>query len=122
MYFAQGEAHARKGEHLLAAQAFARIQDAFPDDSLAPEALYQEGREYRKRWSKPALDPQYGQTALATFRQMQQLYPEAPRAARPSMRSTLGGRRRPKRASREMRAPLSGTMTSMKTLKGWRLA
>ena len=79
VYFAQGEAHAAKAEHLLAAQAFARIQDAFPDDSLAPEALYQEGREYQKLWDNPARDPQYGQTALATFRQLLQLYPDAPR-------------------------------------------
>ena len=79
VYYAQGEAHAKKGEHLLAAQAFARIQDAFPDDSLAPEALFQEGREYQNLWDNPARDPQYGQTALATFRQLLQLYPDAPR-------------------------------------------
>lgn len=80
VYFAQGQSRARKGEHLLAAQAYARIQDAFPDDSLAPEALYEEGREYEKLWNKPALDPQYGQTALATFRQLVQLYPDSRRA------------------------------------------
>ncbi|GJG88384.1 hypothetical protein tb265_35650 [Gemmatimonadetes bacterium T265] len=79
VYFAQGQAHARKDEHLLAAQAYARIQDAFPDDSLAPEALYEEGREYEQLWNKPSLDPQYGQTALATFRQLLQLYPDSRR-------------------------------------------
>ncbi len=79
VYFAQGQARARKGEHLLAAQAYARIQDAFPDDSLAPEALYEEGREYQQLWNKPSLDPQYGQTALATFRQLLQLYPDSRR-------------------------------------------
>ena len=79
VYYAQGKARAQKGEHLLAAQAFARIQDAFPDDSLAPEALFEEGREYEKLWDKPALDPQYGQTSLATFRQLLQLYPDSPR-------------------------------------------
>lgn len=79
VYFSQGTAHAHQGEHLLAAQAYARIQDAFPDDSLAPEALFQEGREYQKLWDKPALDAQYGQTALATFRQLLQLYPDSPR-------------------------------------------
>ncbi len=79
VYFSQGQAHARKGDYLLAAQAYSRIQDAFPDDSLAPEALYEEGREYQKLWRKPSLDPQYGQTALATFRQLLQLYPDSPR-------------------------------------------
>ena len=81
VYYAQGKAHGEKGEHLLAAQAYARIQDAFPDDSLAPEALFEEGREYEKLWDKPALDPQYGQTALATFRQLLQLYPDAARVS-----------------------------------------
>ncbi len=78
VYFFQGQAHARKGEHLLAAQAYQRIQDAFPDDSLADEALFQQAREYQRLWRKPQLDAQYGQTALATYRQMLTLYPESP--------------------------------------------
>jgi outer membrane protein assembly factor BamD len=81
VYFYQGQAHAKKGEHLLAAQAFARIGDAFPDDSLADDALFQQGREYQRLWPKPTRDAQYGQTAAATFRQLVQLYPESPLVA-----------------------------------------
>lgn len=78
VYYYQAQAHARKGEHLLAAQAYQRIQDAFPDDSIADEALYQQAREYQKLWRKPTLDQQYGQTALATFRQLLSVYPDSP--------------------------------------------
>jgi outer membrane protein assembly factor BamD len=82
VYFYQGRAHARKGEHLLAAQAYARIGDAFPDDSLADDALFEQAREYQRLWPKPGLDAQHGQTALATYRQLVQLYPESPLARR----------------------------------------
>lgn len=78
VYFYQGQAHARRGEHLLAAQAYSRIQDAFPDDPMADRALYEQGVEYRKLWRRPTLDPTYGQTALATFRQLSQSYPDSP--------------------------------------------
>ena len=81
VYFHQGQAHARKGEHLLAAQAYQRIGDAFPDDSLADDALFQQAREYQKLWRKPQLDAQYGTTALGTFRQVLSLYPESPLTA-----------------------------------------
>lgn len=78
VYYYQGQAHARKSEHLLAAQAYQRITDAFPDASVADTALFEQGREYQRLWSKPALDPGHGQTALATFRQLLTLYPESP--------------------------------------------
>lgn len=81
VYFHQGQAHARKGEHLLAAQAYQRIGDAFPDDSLADDALFQQAREYQKLWRKPQLDAQYGTTSLGTFRQVLSLYPDSPLAA-----------------------------------------
>ena len=74
-------AHARKDEHLLAAQGYARLNQTFPDDTLADDAMLEEGREYAKMWRKPALDSQYGQTALATFRSMLELSP-------PTMSST----------------------------------
>ncbi len=82
VYYYQGRAHARKGEHLLAAQAYARIGDAFPDDSLADDALYEQAHEYQRLWRKPSLDAQHGETALATYRQLVQLYPESPLAKR----------------------------------------
>jgi outer membrane protein assembly factor BamD len=77
VYFHQGEAHAGKDEHLLAAQAYSRIIDAFPDDSLADDALLRTAREYQRLWRKPTLDAQYGETALTTYRQLMSLYPDS---------------------------------------------
>ena len=73
-------AHARKGEHLLAAQGYARLNQTFPDDTLADDAMLMEGQEYAKMWRKPSLDAQYGHTALATYRSMLELYPDSPLA------------------------------------------
>jgi len=74
-------AHARKGEHLLAAQGYSRLNQTFPDDTLADDAMLAEAREYGKMWRKPALDSQYGLTALATYRSMLELYPDSPLAS-----------------------------------------
>jgi outer membrane protein assembly factor BamD len=78
VYWYQAQAHSRKGEHLLAAQSYGRLTDAFPDDSLADRALYETGREYKALWRKPTLDSQYGETALATFRSLLDRYPDSP--------------------------------------------
>lgn len=77
VYWHQGMIHARRDEHLLSAQAYSRILDAFPDDSLADDALMRTGQEYEELWRKPMLDRQYGETALATYRQLLSLYPDS---------------------------------------------
>ncbi|HUQ82039.1 MAG TPA: outer membrane protein assembly factor BamD [Gemmatimonadaceae bacterium] len=79
-YWYLATAHGRKEEHLLAAQGYARLNQTFPDDSLADDAMLAEANEYAKMWRKPALDAQYGQTALATYRSMIELYPDSPLA------------------------------------------
>lgn len=79
-YWYLATAHARKDEHLLAAQGFARLNQTFPDDTLADDAMLAEAREYASLWRKPALDAQYGQTALVTYRSMLELYPDSPLA------------------------------------------
>jgi len=79
-YWYLAAAHANKGEHLLAAQGYARLNQTFPDDSLADDAMLAEAAQYTKMWRKPALDSQYGLTALATYRSMLELYPDSPLA------------------------------------------
>jgi outer membrane protein assembly factor BamD len=79
-YWYLATAHARKDEHLLAAQGYSRLNQTFPDDSLADDAMLAEADEYAKMWRKPALDAQYGQTALVTYRSMLELYPDSPLA------------------------------------------
>jgi outer membrane protein assembly factor BamD len=65
-------------EWLLAAQSFTRLVEGFPEDTLADDALLDAARSYRRLWRKPTLDSQYGETALATYRQFLGLYPESP--------------------------------------------
>lgn len=69
-------AHTRQREHLLAAQAYSRLFESFPDDTLADDAALEAGRSYRRLWRKPTLDPTYGETALATFNTLIGLYGE----------------------------------------------
>jgi len=76
-YYYLGESQEKNGDHLLAAQSFTRISDAFPDDSLAPRALLAGGRSYAKMWRKPELDPTYGTSALNTLQSLVSLYPDS---------------------------------------------
>ncbi len=63
---------------LLAAQSFQRLVEGFPEDTLADEAALETARSYRRLWRKPALDAQYGETALAAYRQFEGLFPDSP--------------------------------------------
>ena len=65
-------------EWLLAAQSFTRLVEGFPEDSLADDAHLEAARSYRRLWRKPTLDSQYGETALATYRQFLGLFPDSP--------------------------------------------
>lgn len=76
-----GMAHFRNKQYILAGQSLQRLTEAFPDDSLADDALFEAGRAYRRLWRKPVLDPQYGQLSLTTFRTLLALYPNTGRAA-----------------------------------------
>jgi outer membrane protein assembly factor BamD len=72
------KAHENRGEHVLAATSYSRLVESFPDDSLSDDAALASAREYRKMWRKPALDPTYGETALATYNTLLGLYPTSP--------------------------------------------
>jgi outer membrane assembly lipoprotein YfiO len=65
-------------EWLLAAQSFQRLVEGFPEDSLADDAQLETARSYRRIWRKPALDAQYGETALAAYQQFEGLFPDSP--------------------------------------------
>jgi outer membrane protein assembly factor BamD len=77
-YWYLAQAHGHQREHLLAAQAFSRLFESFPDDTLSDDGAYQAGLSYRKLWRKPALDPTYGELALSTFNTLLGLYPDSP--------------------------------------------
>lgn len=77
-YWYLASAHDRQGEHLLAAQAYNRLVETFPEDSLADDAALESARSYKKMWRKPGLDPTYGETALASYNTLIGLYPSSP--------------------------------------------
>ncbi len=79
-YFFLALAHEGRKEFLLSAQAFARLSDGFPADTLAPKALLGEGRSYQLLWRKPELDADYGIKALGTLRVLLTAYPDGPEA------------------------------------------
>jgi len=77
-YFYLGEAHTGRHEYILAAQAYSRIPESFPEDTLAGIATFDAGMSYSKLWRKPSLDSDYGQTALATLQSFLAAYPDSP--------------------------------------------
>lgn len=70
-------ARLQRDERLLAAQAFVRLTETLPDDSLADDALLASGRAYAGLWKGPSLDPQYGLMAQTQFRLLQGVYPNS---------------------------------------------
>lgn len=77
-YWYLGKSHARKKQYILAAQSFSRLTESFPDDTLADDALVEAGGAYAKLWRKPALDAQYGLSAISTYRTLLAIYPNSP--------------------------------------------
>lgn len=71
-------AHQERGEHVLAAAAFSRLAESFPDDTLADDAALEGARSYKRMWRKPALDPSYGESARLTYNTLLSLYPTSP--------------------------------------------
>lgn len=70
-----GLARHKQRDFLRAAQAFQRIFESYPDDSLAERALYHEGRAYQALWTRPDRDATYGDAALATYNSINTYYP-----------------------------------------------
>jgi outer membrane protein assembly factor BamD len=81
-HFFEGEAQFALGSHLQAVREFRKVSDDTPNDPLAPEALLRAGDTYADLWRRPELDPSYGQTALATYQELLNRYPEGSAAKR----------------------------------------
>lgn len=82
VYYYLGETQANQSMHLLAATTFNRLVDAFPQDTLVDDALFASGRSYEKLWRKPALDAQYGQSAMTAYESLLTVSPDGPYSAR----------------------------------------
>lgn len=80
-YYYLALTHEEQKEFLLAAQAYERVVDGFPGDTLAPPALLGAGRSYQRLWRRPTLDPEYGERAQSIFRSLLSSYPDAKEVA-----------------------------------------
>ncbi len=77
-----GESNFARGQQLDAAREFRKASDETPNHPIAPEALLRVGDVYADLWRRPELDPTYGQTALATYQELLNRYPEGNAAKR----------------------------------------
>jgi len=85
-HFYLADAYYAQGRHLEAAREFRKASDETPNDPIAPEALLRLGDVYSDLWRRPELDPTYGQTALATYQELLNRYPNAAAAKRAQVR------------------------------------
>src|SRR3954452_12115484 len=81
-HFYLGESLFAQGRQLEAAREFRKTSDETPNDPMAPEALLRVGDVYADLWRRPELDPTYGQTALATYQELLNRYPNSNAAKR----------------------------------------
>jgi outer membrane protein assembly factor BamD len=81
-HFYLGESYLGMKDQLQAVREFRRVSDERPNDPLAPVALLRAADAYAELWRRPELDPSYGQTALATYQELLNRYPETEAADR----------------------------------------
>ncbi len=81
-YFLLGESYLGTGSQLQAVRQFRKVSDERPNHPLAPLALLRAGDAYAQLWRRPELDPTYGQTAMATYQELLNRYPDSDAAAR----------------------------------------
>lgn len=81
-HFYLGESYFGEGSQLQAVREFRKVSDDFPSNPLAPDALYRAGDAYAVLWHKPQLDPTYGKSAMATYTELLNRYPDSPAAAK----------------------------------------
>jgi len=81
-HFYLGESYFGAGSELQAVREFRKVSDDFPSNPLAPDALSRAGDAYAVLWHKPQLDPTYGKSAIATYTELLNRYPDSPAAAK----------------------------------------
>ncbi len=84
--FRLAECYFGQRNQLQAAREFRKVADDAPNTRFAPEALLRVGDAYADLWRRPELDPTYGQTALSTYQELLNRYPDTPAAARARQR------------------------------------
>jgi outer membrane protein assembly factor BamD len=87
-HFMMGEALLAQQNELQAVREFRKVADENASDALAPDALLRAGDAYASLWRKPELDPTNGETALATYRELLERYPDTDASRRAVARVT----------------------------------
>jgi outer membrane protein assembly factor BamD len=77
-----GECDFAGGLYLEASRQFRRVADTYAAHPLAPDALLRSGDALAELWKQPALDPTYGESAIAVYRELLARFPDSPAAAR----------------------------------------
>lgn len=77
-----GNSYLASKSHLQAVREFRKLSDERPGDPLAPLGLLRAGDAYAELWRRPELDPSYGQTAMATYQELLNRYPDSEAATR----------------------------------------
>jgi len=78
----QAECDYANGMYLEAAREFRRVADEHAGHPLAPDALLRAGDAQAELWRDPELDPEYGQAATATYRELVARFPGSRAAQR----------------------------------------
>jgi outer membrane protein assembly factor BamD len=86
-HFMMGEALMGQGNQLQAVREFRRVADENAADPLAGDALLRAGDAYADLWTKPQLDPSYGESAVTTYREVMDRFPDTPAAFRATQRT-----------------------------------
>lgn len=76
------------GNRIEAAREFRRVADEFPQHPRAPQALLRSGDMNAELWKRAELDPTYGETAMAIYREVLARYADSPVATQASQRIT----------------------------------
>jgi outer membrane assembly lipoprotein YfiO len=74
-HFFLAESYFGQEDYPTAEREFRRVADESPSFRLAPDALLRAADAYVAQWTKPSLDPSSGQTALATYQELQGRFP-----------------------------------------------
>ncbi len=84
--FLLAECHFARSEFLEAARQFRRVANEAPTHPLAQRALLRAGDSQAQLWTRPELDPTYGEAAKVTYQEVISRYPRTTLSNRASLK------------------------------------
>jgi outer membrane protein assembly factor BamD len=84
----EAECDFRDGLYLEASHGFRRVADEHTGFRLAADALLRAGDAEAALWTNPELDPEYGNDAMTTYRELLARFPDSRAAARAKAKVT----------------------------------